>query len=85
MNQMKFYSELLLHYLYKRGSISTYDMEKMFASLKGGDEQTVNNIICNRYESTSYIKQGLLQYDEVNHILSITQKGRKEIESRYGK
>ena len=83
MNQMKFYSELLLHYLYKRGSISTLRTEPMFASLKGGDEQTVNNIICNRNESTSYIKQGLLQYDEVNHILSITPKGRKEIESRY--
>lgn len=82
INENAFLDELALHYLYKRKSINTNDMEKV---LSPDDKQLVNNVICNRKNSTSYLSEivGFLKYDENKYELSITKKGEKEIEQRY--
>lgn len=64
MNQNAFFDDLLLMYLFKKGSASTNDIETHFGDLSDG--QNVNNIICNRGNSTSYINRGLIDYDENN-------------------
>ena len=81
MNQNAFFDDLLLMYLFKKGSASTNDIETHFGDLSDG--QNVNNIICNRGNSTSYINRGLIDYDENKQTLSITASGKKEIENKY--
>lgn len=81
MNEFQFFQQQILQYLYKKGSVSTDEIEGLF----GGDYdwQNVNNVISNRYNGTSYIYQGYMKYDANNHILTITQKGRTFVESNF--
>lgn len=53
MNEFKFFQDEILKYLYKKGTVSTDEIENLF----GGDDdvQNVNNVICNRANGTSYI------------------------------
>lgn len=81
MNENAFFDDLLLRFLYKKKSISTIEIEEQFGGVFDG--QNVNNIICNRYNGTSYINNGLMDYDEESQILSITKKGKKFIEDEY--
>lgn len=81
MNENAFFDDLLLRFLYKKKSISMYEIEEQFGGVFDG--QNVNNIICNRYNGTSYINKGLMDYDEDSQILSITRKGKKFIENEY--
>lgn len=81
MNEFQFFQKQILQYLYKKESVSTDEIEGLF----GGDYdcQNVNNVISNRYNGTSYIYQGYMKYDSDNHILTITPKGRKFVESNF--
>lgn len=81
MNENAFFDDLLLRFLHKKKSISTTEIEKQFGDIF--DWQNVNNIICNRYNGTSYINKGLMDYDENTQILSITKKGKNFIEDEY--
>ncbi len=81
MNQNAFFDDLLLMYLFKKDTASTNDIENYFGDFSDG--QNVNNIICNRGNSTSYINRGLIDYDEKTQTLSITAVGKQEIENRY--
>ncbi len=53
MNENAFFDDLLLSFLFKKKSISTEEIEEKFGDVF--DVQNVNNIICNRNNSTSYI------------------------------
>lgn len=81
MNENAFFDDLLLRFLHKKKSISTTEIEKRFGDIF--DWQNVNNIICNRYNGTSYINNGLMDYDENTQMLSITKKGKNFIEDEY--
>ncbi|MDE7140797.1 MAG: hypothetical protein K2O09_08640 [Treponemataceae bacterium] len=83
MNENAFFDDLLLSFLHKKKSISTTEIEKRFGDIF--DCQNVNNIICNRGNGTSYINNGLMDYDENAQVLSITKKGENFIESKYSK
>lgn len=55
INQNAFFDELLVMYLYKKGAVSTLDIEKLF-----GDEydfQNSNNPISNRNNKVTYINK----------------------------
>lgn len=81
MNEFKFFQDEILKYLYKKGTVSTDEIENLF----GGDDdvQNVNNVICNRANGTSYIYKGYMEYDEETHTLSITEEGKKFVENKY--
>ena len=81
MNENAFFDDMILFYLYKHGSISSLDTEDMFGGMF--DVQNVNNVICNRGNSTSYIAQGYFKYDGEKQTLKITAKGKRFVESRY--
>lgn len=74
------YEDMVLDLLYKIGSMSTLELEPLVEKV---DPQLANNIICNRTKSTSYILNGLMDYDEGAQTLSITDKGRQFIENKY--
>lgn len=80
MNNQAMYEDTVLNLLYKVGSISTLELEPLVNYV---DPQLANNIICNRTKSTSYILNGLMDYDEVTQTLSITPKGRDFVEQKY--
>lgn len=80
MNNQAMYEDTMLNLLSKIGSISTDDIEPLFNKV---DPQLANNIICNRTKSTSYIKNGFMDYDEQTKTLSITDEGRKYVEEKY--
>lgn len=81
MNEFKFFQDGILRYLYKKGTVSTDEIENLF----GGDDdvQNVNNVICNRTNGTSYIYKGYMKYDGETHTLSITKKGKNFVENNY--
>lgn len=81
MNQNAFFDDLLLMYLAKKGTASTNDIEELFGNFS--DHQNVNNIICNRENSTSHIYKGWITYDKMNQTLSITPAGEEEVARRY--
>ena len=81
MNENAFFDDFILSYLYKKGSISTLDIETEFGN--ACDQQNVNNVICNRGNRTSYIRRGYMEYDDEKHTLSITEKGRRFLEGKY--
>ncbi|MBQ7881878.1 MAG: hypothetical protein IJ312_04105 [Treponema sp.] len=80
MNNQALYEDTVLNLLYKVGSISTLELEPLVNKV---DPQLANNIICNRTKSTSYILNGLMNYDDETQTLSITAKGRTFIEDKY--
>lgn len=80
MNNQAMYEDMVLDLLYKIGSMSTLELEPLVEKV---DPQLANNIICNRTKSTSYILNGLMDYDEGAQTLSITDKGRQFIENKY--
>ena len=80
MNNQFYYENTILHVLYKMESISTVILEEFLGNV---DYQLVNNVVCNRTKTTSYIYKGFLSYDEANQLLSITDSGKKEIEKMY--
>lgn len=81
MNENAFFDDLLLSFLFKKKSISTEEIEEKFGDVF--DVQNVNNIICNRNNSTSYIGKGLMAYDADNRSLSITKAGENFIRDKY--
>lgn len=81
MNENAFFDDLLLSFLYKKKKISTTEIEEKFGDVL--DWQNVNNIICNRYNGTSYINNGLMNYDEKTQTLSITKDGEDFIREKY--
>lgn len=80
MNHQFFYEEFFLMFLYKVREVNTNQMEPI---LEKTDEQLINNIICNRNNSTSPIKRKLLEYDEDYQILKITHEGDLYIENKF--
>lgn len=80
MNYQRFYEQFFLMYLYEIESIKTSEMEPL---LKKVDHQLINNIISNRHNKTSIIALGYLKYDDDNGILSITARGKKQIENDF--
>ena len=80
MNNQALYEDTVLNLLYKVGSMSTLELEPLVNKV---DPQLANNIICNRTKSTSYILNGLMDYDDVTQTLSITNKGRTFVENKY--
>ncbi|MBO4858452.1 MAG: hypothetical protein J5527_08050 [Treponema sp.] len=80
MNNQAMYEDTILNLLYKVGSMSTLELEPLVNKV---DPQLANNIICNRTKSTSYILNGLMDYDDITQTLSITTKGRKYVENKY--
>lgn len=83
-NNAYFFDTLILMYLYKKGTVSTEEIEKMFGA-KFDDEQNVNNVVSNKKNSTSYINRGFMKYDEENRTLSITLKGRLKVRKWFSK
>lgn len=81
MNEFDFFQNEILEYLYKKDTVSTDEIETLFGGQ--GDCQNVNNVICNRGNSTSYIHKGYMIYNEAEHTLSITDKGKDFIKNRY--
>lgn len=81
MNQNAFFDDMILFYLYKHKAISTLETENTF----GGtfDWQNVNNVISNRFNATSNIAKGFMNYDDTNHKLTITNSGKKHVEELY--
>jgi hypothetical protein len=67
-------------YLYKVEEYNTKKMEPLFNYI---DPQLINNVISNRNNSTSYINLGHMDYDELNQIIKITEKGKQLIEKKY--
>ncbi len=83
-NNAYFFDTLILMYLYKKGTVSTDEMEKMFGA-KFEDEQNVNNVVSNKKNSTSFIAKGFMEYDSDAHTLSITQKGKRRVRNWFSK
>lgn len=81
MNEFDFFQNEILEYLYKKGTVSTNEIETLFGGQ--GDWQNVNNVICNRGNSTSYIYKGYMTYNETKRTLSITDKGKDFIKNKY--
>lgn len=84
INSNFFFDTLVLMYLYKKESIETSKIEEMFGNLQT-DEQRVNNIVCNRSRTTSFVSKGYIDYDENNQILQIPDKGRRIVEKWFKK
>ncbi|MCR8678366.1 MULTISPECIES: hypothetical protein [Campylobacter] len=82
INHNALFDDLILLYLYEIDSVSGDDIEKIFAP---HHPQLVNNVICNRRNKTSYLNENIdyIKYDEKTGELSITDKGKREIEKRY--
>lgn len=79
INNNFFFDTLVLMYLYKKGTVETSKIEEMFGDLQT-DTQRVNNIVCNRNRTTSYVAVDYIKYDENKQILQITDKGRRIVE-----
>ena len=75
-----FYAEFLLLFLYKFEEIGTTDTNKLLYGYKL--HQYIDNIVSNRKRSTSFIKQGYLEYSENGNgsRLKITEKGKEYLE-----
>lgn len=82
INHNAYFDDSILLYLYENGNISADTIEEVFAS---HHPQLVNNVICNRKNKTSYLNPNIdyIRYDEETRCLSITDKGKKEVEQRY--
>ena len=83
-NQNYFFDTLILMYLYKKTEVSTLDIEELFGGVD--DYQNVNNVVVNgKRNKTTFLKKGYFEYDENNHILRITNKGRHKVREWFSK
>ncbi len=82
-NNAYFFDTLILMYLFKKGTVSTDEMEKMFGSDR--DWQNVNNVISNKKNSTSFVGGGFMEYDGEKHTLTITEKGKRRVRKWFSK
>lgn len=83
-NENYFFDTLILMYLYKKTKVSTLEIEKLFGGVN--DHQNVNNVVANgKRNNTTCIKRGLIELDEKNHLLRITQKGRHTVRKWFSK
>ncbi|MPB17238.1 hypothetical protein AAH50_003585 [Campylobacter lari] len=81
INQNAFFDELLVIYLYKKGTVSTRDIENLFGNEY--DFQNSNNPISNRGNKVTYINKDYIEYDEIARELKITEKGREYIRNKF--
>lgn len=72
-----YYEDFFLMYLFVKGSIKTEEMEPLLQS----HYQRINNVICNKENTPSHIKNGYIKHEK--GLISITEEGRQIVASKY--